>query len=202
MNKANIIFQFKVSLNEINPLIWRRIQVPSRYSFWDLHIAIQDSMGWFDCHLHAFRLRKLHGRKRLEIGIPLDDFDDIEILPGWDEYLADYFLAPGKTAEYEYDFGDCWEHEILFEGILLKEKNTKYPLCLAGERACPPEDCGGTCGYTELLQILKDPKHEEYARMVEWLSGWYGKYNPEKFDKEKIKFDNPKTRWKKAFSGR
>ena len=202
MNKANIIFQFKVSLKEISPLIWRRIQVPSKYSFWDLHVAIQDSMGWFDCHLHVFRFRKPHGRKRIEIGIPLDDFDDIKILPGWDEYLADYFLEPGKTAEYEYDFGDCWEHEILFEGILLKEKNTKYPLCLAGERACPPEDCGGTWGYTDLLKILKDPKHEEYASMVEWLSGWYGKYNPEKFDKEKIKFDNPKTRWKKAFSGR
>ena len=202
MNKPNIIFQFKITLKNINPTIWRRIQVPSKYSFWDLHVAIQDSMGWFDCHLHAFRLKRPHGRKMLEIGIPSDDFDDIKILPDWDENIANYFIEPGKTAEYEYDFGDSWHHEILFEGILLKEKNTKYPVCLAGKRACPPEDCGGVWGYENLLKILRDPKKEEYESMVEWLSGWYGKYDPERFDNKKIKFDNPKTRWNKAFSKR
>ena len=80
----------------------------------------------------------------------------------------------------------------------LKEKNIKYPVCLAGERACPPEDCGGVWGYEKLLAVLQNPKDEEYESMVEWLSGWYGKYDPEKFDKEKIKFDNPKTRWNKC----
>ena len=198
MKKPAIIFQFKITLKDINPSIWRRIQVPSKYSFWDLHVAIQDSMTWFDCHLHAFRMKRPHGRKILEIGIPSDDFDDIECLPGWDEYIADYFIKPGKTAEYEYDFGDSWHHEILFEGLLLKEKNIKYPVCLAGERACPPEDCGGVWGYEKLLAVLQNPKDEEYESMVEWLSGWYGKYDPEKFDKEKIKFDNPKTRWNKC----
>lgn len=200
MNKPNIIFQFKVTLKDIHPSIWRRIQVPSKYSFWDLHVAIQNSMGWLDCHLHAFRLKKTHGRNIVEIGIPTDDFDDIKILQGWNEYIADYFSEPGEIAEYEYDYGDCWCHEVLFEGILLKEKNIKYPLCMAGERACPPEDCGGIGGYENLLQILHDPEHEEYESMVGWLSGWYGKYDPEKFDKENVKFENPKTRWKKAFS--
>jgi len=99
MNKQNIIFQFKVTLKDIRPLIWRRIQVPSKYSFWDFHVAIQDAMGWFDCHLHAFRLKRPRGRKTLEIGIPSDEFDDIKILPGWDEYIADYFFEPGKIAE-------------------------------------------------------------------------------------------------------
>jgi len=200
MNKPNIIFQFKVTLKDIHPSIWRRIQVPSKYSFWDLHVAIQDSMGWLDYHLHAFRLKRTHGRNIVEIGIPTDDFDDIKILQGWNEYIADYFSEPGEIAEYEYDYGDSWCHEVLFEGILLKEKNIKYPLCMAGERACPPEDCGGIGGYGNLLQILHDPEHEEYESMVEWLSGWYGKYDSEKFDKESVKFENPKTRWKKAFS--
>ena len=157
-------------------------------------------MGWLDYHLHAFRLKKTHGRNIVEIGIPTDDFDDIKILQGWNEYIADYFSEPGKIAEYEYDYGDNWCHEVLFEGILLKEKNIKYPLCLAGERACPPEDCGGIGGYENLLQILHDPKHEDYESMVEWLNEWYGKYDSEKFDKEKVKFESPKTRWEKAFS--
>jgi len=156
-------------------------------------------MGWLDYHLHAFRLKKMHARKIVEIGIPTDDFDDIKILQGWNEYIADYFSEPGEIAEYEYDYGDCWCHEVLFEGILLKEKKIKYPLCLAGERACPPEDCGGIGGYENLLQILHNPEHEEYESMVEWLSGWYGKYDSEKFDKESVKFENPKIRWKKAF---
>ena len=181
MNKPNIVFQFKITLKGISPIIWLKIQVPSKYSFWDLHVAIQDSMGWFDCHLHAFRLKRPHGQKMLEIGIPADDFDDIEILPGWDELVANYFIEPGKTAEYEYDFGDSWHHEILFEGILLKEKGLKYPVCIDGQRACPPEDCGGIWGYENLLEILRDPNHEKYESMMEWLSGWYGKYDPEAF---------------------
>jgi len=202
MNKPNIVFQFKITLKGISPIIWRRIQVPSKYSFWDLHVAIQDSMGWFDCHLHAFRLKRPHGQKMLEIGIPTDDFDDIEILPGWDELVANYFIEPGKTAEYEYDFGDSWHHEILLEGVLLKEKGLKYPVCIDGQRACPSEDCGGIWGYENLLEILRDPNHEEYESMMEWLSGWYGKYDPEAFYPKKIKFDNPKKRWTKAFSAR
>lgn len=158
-------------------------------------------MGWFDCHLHAFCLKRPHGKKIIEIGIPTDDFDDIEILPGWDEYIADYFWEPGRTAKYEYDFGDSWHHEILLEGILLKEKGTKYPICIDGQRACPPEDCGGIWGYENLLKVLRNPNHEEYESMTEWLSGWYGKYDPEAFDPKKVKFDNPKKRWMKAFSG-
>nr|MDQ2695392.1 plasmid pRiA4b ORF-3 family protein [Pseudomonadota bacterium] len=77
-----------------------------------------------------------------------------------------------------------------------------YPRCLAGERACPPEDCGGVPGYYQLLEILADPSHDEYAGMVEWLKGHVKKYFPyhaDKFDPRRVKFDNPKTRWKNAF---
>ncbi len=199
MKWQKLIFQFKISLQEITPTIWRRIQVPAKYSFWDLHVAIQDSMGWFDYHLHGFRLKKPHGRKTIEIGIPMDEFDDITILPGWEERISDYFFEPGMTATYEYDFGDSWNHEIVLEGILLKDKTFKYPRCIDGQRACPPEDCGGVWGYENLLEILADPDNDEYESTIEWLSGWYGKYDPEAFDIKKIKFDNPKKRWKKVF---
>jgi len=199
MKWNNLIFQFKITLEEIQPTIWRRIQVPAKYSFWDLHVAIQDSMGWFDCHLHAFRHKRPHAKQIIEIGIPSDEYDDIKIFPSWDEYISDYFSEPGKSSSYLYDFGDSWYHKIVLEGILLKEKEIKYPRCIVGQRACPPEDCGGVPGYENLLMVIRDPNHAEYESMIEWLSGWYGKYDPESFDRKKIKFDNPKKRWKKAF---
>jgi hypothetical protein len=199
MKWKNLVFQFQVALKEINPFIWRRIQVPATYSFWDFHVAIQDSMGWFDCHLHMFRLKKPRGKKLINIGIPMDEFDDIKVLPGWDIPLTNYLVEPGHTVEYEYDFGDGWDHLITFEGILMKEKMVKYPICMEGERACPPEDCGGVPGYERFVNIIMDPSDEEYKAMCEWVSGWYGEYDPERFDPKKVKFDNPKTRWKKAF---
>lgn len=111
-SKPNIILQFRFELIEIEPLIWRRVQVPSKYNFWDLHVAIQDSMGWLDYHLHAFRVRMPHKRKVIEIGIPTEDYDDIPVLPGWEIPVIDYFTEPGKSAPYEYDFGDGWSHNI------------------------------------------------------------------------------------------
>jgi Plasmid pRiA4b ORF-3-like protein len=201
MKISNIIFQFKIALNDIEPPIWRRIQVPYNYSFWDLHVAIQNAMGWFDSHLHVFHLKGKNSRKIVEIGIPSDDdFEDMELLLGWEEPIADHFYLPGETSLYEYDFGDSWVHEILLEAILLKEKKIKYPKCIAGQRACPPEDCGGTSGYNSIVEILKDPKHEEYESIVEWLSDRYGKYNSENFDYKKVKFDNPAKRLEIIFS--
>ena len=83
-----------------------------------------------------------------------------------------------QTSCFEYDFGDGWEHEIRFEGSPKKEPGKKYPLCLEGERACPPEDVGGIYGFYEFLEALVDPKHEQHEEMLEWG----GNYDPEKFD--------------------
>lgn len=157
-NKNHLIYQFKVTLKDIQPSIWRRIQVPDQYSFWDLHVAIQDSMGWLDYHLHVFRIPGLHRGKAVEIGIPDDEIDDDVIIPGWTIPICDYFREPGNTAMYAYDFGDGWLHEVMLEGILIKEKGVKYPRCIAGERACPPEDCGSVPGYYDLLDIIRNPE--------------------------------------------
>ncbi len=194
---AKKVYQLKISLNEIVPAVWRRIVVPEAYSFWDLHVAIQDSMGWLDYHLHAFKIRRKHSRKVIEIGIPDEDgFDEREVLPSWEVTMKDYFREVGTVVEYEYDFGDGWEHEILFEGLLLAEKEKRYPKCMDGERACPPEDCGGVPGYYELLEVLFDPEHEEYENRVMWLGK---KYDPDRFEPKKVKFDNPRKRWIEAF---
>ena len=193
------IYQFKIELEGITPTIWRRIQVPEDYSFWDLHVAIQDAIGWLDYHLHLFLIRRKHSRVATQIGIP-DDYafeGSPEILPGWEIPISDYFHDVGITADYEYDFGDGWRHKVLLEGILLREKGHKYPRCIDGARACPPEDCGGVHGYSRLLEVLADPDDEEHESMLEWLGG---KYDPQKFVPGKVKFDNPKQRWKRAFS--
>jgi hypothetical protein len=81
--------------------------------------------------------------------------------------------------KYTYDLGDNWEHEVLFEGVVELPKKTRLPLCLEGERACPPEDCGGEGGYEHLLYVLGDPTHEEHRDMVEWVGG---RFDPERFD--------------------
>jgi hypothetical protein len=189
-------------LSEIEPTIWRVIQVPSEYTFWDLHVAIQDAMGWLDYHLHAFHVRLPHKKRDTQIGIPDDESFD-HVLPGWQVSMTKYFTEPGKLAIYDYDFGDSWSHRVLLEAILLKEKGAKYPRCIAGEQACPPEDCGGVPGYYELLEVLSNPNHPEYKDYIEWLKGHaknYYPYEPSKFNPDEVEFWDPKKRWRMAFS--
>ncbi len=174
--------------------------MPTNYNFWDLHVAIQDSMGWLDYHLHQFSIKRPHAHKIAEIGIPDDEgLYDIDILPGWEIDISNYFSDIGVSALYLYDFGDGWEHDVLLEGLIIREKGTKYPRCVDGESKCPPEDCGGVYGYFDFLKAVLDPTHEEHERMIEW----YGKeYDPDEFSPHSVRFDNPKRRWKRAFQSR
>ena len=102
----DLVYQFHIKLVGIERTVWRRIQVPAKYSFWDLHVAIQDAMGWLDYHLHAFRVHQKYKRRPLEIGIPLDEYDEEVVIPGWEVSISEYFTVPGQSMEYEYDFGD------------------------------------------------------------------------------------------------
>lgn len=201
MNADNLIYQFRVILERTQPMVWRRILVPGTYSFWDLHVAIQDAMGWQDCHLHLFQLKNPATGELHQIGIPSDDsFDDTEpCLPGWEVAIADYFEGPGDRADYEYDFGDGWQHEVLLEEISDGLSAAQYPICVDGERVCPPEDCGGVHGYKELLSILSDPGHEEYPGTRQWVGT---SYDPAAFDPANVRFDDPKQRWQQAFADR
>jgi len=197
-NKYDRVYQFKITLKNISPPIWRRIQVPATYSFWDLHVAIQDVMSWLDYHLHEFDLTDPSTGVKVTIGIPVDDdFDmDREVIPGWEQKIADYFSMENRVAYYEYDFGDGWEHEIKLEKIFPRDKNIDYPICTAGKRACPPEDVGGIGGYENFLKVISDPNHKEYEEMIEWVGG---AFDPEYFDKDEISFDDPDERWEIAF---
>lgn len=191
----NQVYQFKISLKGIGPPIWREIQIPENYTFWDFHVAIQDAMGWEDYHLHEFELLKPSTGSKVNIAIPDDDFGR-RILAGWTQKIADYFSFENRTANYLYDFGDCWKHQIELQKIIPKKRGIVYPVCINGKRACPPEDSGGIGRYEELLEIIKDSAHEEYKEMMEWLGD---EFDPEYFEAKKVRFDDPDSRRQIAF---
>jgi hypothetical protein len=197
--RYNQIYQFRISLKDIEPKIWRVIQVPETYTFWDLHVAIQDAMGWSDYHLHEFIVKDPITKKKVRIGIPAEEeFFIEETIPGWKVMIADCFSKRNKKADYNYDFGDYWEHLVQFEKILPKEEGQSYPRCIAGERACPPEDCGSTPGYENILEMLKNPDldNEEYQETMKWLGG---SYDPEYFEPNEVFFDDSEERLKMFF---
>ncbi|MEQ9379731.1 MAG: plasmid pRiA4b ORF-3 family protein [Pirellulales bacterium] len=173
--KANLLFQFKITLLDIKPTIWRRIQVHDG-TLGQLHEHIQAAMGWENYHMHQFLIDgERYGQcSDDEFGFDLEMTDEDEVV------LSRLLPKSGQRARwvYEYDFGDNWRHELLFEGYPPHAKNTKYPLCLEGERACPPEDVGGPWGYPEYLEALTDPKHEQHKDLIECR----GPFDPDRFD--------------------
>ncbi len=149
MPRTDVIYQLKITLARVEPAVWRRIEVPD-CTLADLHYYIQAAMGWQNCHLHQF----IVGTERF---IDVESFDgECEDNDECDALLSD--IVPERSRKfrfsYEYDFGDGWTHEIAVEHQGPPEKGVKYPRCLAGERACPPEDCGGPWGYVELLAAV------------------------------------------------
>ena len=193
--KFNHVYQFKITLAGAKPPIWRRIQVPETYTFWDLHVAIQDAMGWGDGHLHEFEMVDPSTGSVVNIGTPVEDFGR-ELLLEHRRKIAKYFSMENRSAEYLYDFGDNWEHEIQLEKILPREKGAVYPICIKGRRACPPEDCGGLWGYADILEALKDPDNEEHEELL----GWVGEdFDPKHFDVAEVSFSDPDKCFKFMF---
>jgi len=146
-------------------------------------------MGWLDYHLHLFRIRRKHAHSITLIGIPDEDRfeDDPEITAGWEVSISDFFYDVGTTFDYEYDFGDSWEHEIIHEGILLKEKGVKYPVCIGGARACPPEDCGKLSLTTNRQNRLAS----SYFKLRRTIRRWRLTLCSEIKEKEQGRFPSP-----------
>ncbi|MCB9925604.1 MAG: plasmid pRiA4b ORF-3 family protein [Planctomycetaceae bacterium] len=174
---TDTLYQFKITLLDAKPLIWRRIQVKD-CTLDKLHEHIQTAMGWTNSHLHQFEIR---GDRYGDPELLDDGFEDFECVDSTKTNLSQILPKTGKrfSFKYEYDFGDGWEHEVLFEGSPPVDPKAKYPLCLEGERACPPEDCGGVWGYGDFLEAISNPKHEEHDNMLEWIGG---RFDPEEFD--------------------
>jgi Plasmid pRiA4b ORF-3-like protein/Helix-turn-helix domain len=197
---AHEVLQFRIDLQEVTPPVWRRIEVPARYTFWDLHVAIQDAMGWTDSHLHVFELIDPVTKRPVQIGIPDEDLVEEQLThPGWQVPIAPYFAVARTRAEYLYDFGDDWHHTVVFEGARPQEARVHYPRCAAGANACPPEDVGGPPGYEEFLTVIADPDHEEHDAMLQWAGG---AFDPGRFSPAGVCFDDPRERWRMAFAER
>ena len=169
------VYRIKVTLRHVAPPVWRRIEVPADIRLGKLHNVLQAVMGWTDSHMHAFRLgMEQYGTLSREFP---DMFKNERTVP------LDQIVAVGKKLIYEYDFGDGWEHEMKIEKVLAAEAGKRYPTCLDGKRACPPDDCGGPWGYARLLEVLRDPKHEEHEEMAEWIGE---DFDPEAFDLDAV----------------
>jgi len=171
------LYQFKISLKNIQPPIWRRILVKD-CSLDKLHEHIQTTMGWTNSHLHQFTIDgMLYGDPDLLCEGWQDETPPVNSL---DTKVSTIIPKDGKQFrfEYEYDFGDGWQHEVLFEGCLCAETESRYPICIEGQRACPPEDVGGIYGYQEYLEAMADPEHEEHESFMKWR----GPFDSEEFD--------------------
>lgn len=184
------VYRMRIDLEDIEPPVWRRILIPAGATFRDLHAAIQAAMGWEDAHLHRFEVRAPNTGQKMFIGRPLEDdgWED-NVLPGWQYGIADFIGPEAPQCRYVYDYGGNWTHRIVVEAALAADPELSYPVCLAGERACPPEDVGGPAGYEDLLRILQDPKNHRYEEILEMI----GDFDPEHFDPSEVVFTFPES---------
>ena len=160
--------RLKITLRGVRPPVWRRLVVPSSVTLAELHSVFQTAMGWTDSHLHSFAIG----------GVLYGDVEDFDGRVGNENRTRLSSVARSVSKfRYEYDFGDGWEHDVLVEQAQ-SDASVLAPFCLAGRRACPPEDCGGPGGYEHLLEVLADPAHEDHAEMAEWA----GLFDPARFD--------------------
>jgi len=170
------VYQLEIRLLDVEPPIWRRVQVPADMSLARLHGVIQTAMGWTDSHLHVFEI----GDARY--GVPDPEYD-LEMRDERRVSLRDLVADTAGEFLYEYDFGDSWWHAIRVEEVLPADPKERYPRCIGGARACPPEDAGGTPGYAELLRALDDPEHPEREEYLLWAGE---DFDPEDFDAEAV----------------
>jgi len=169
--KADTIYQLKITLKGIKPPIWRRVQTKD-CTLAELHEIIQVAMGWQFSHLYEFEVAgEQYGDRQL--------LDDLEVASDRKMKLSQIVRAGHSRFTYVYDMGDNWEHTIQIEKTVATEPKVKYPRCLDGARACPPEDCGGVWGYMDFLQAVQNPRHKEHDEMLEWVGG---SFDPEAFE--------------------
>jgi hypothetical protein len=190
--KNSKLLQIKISLKGSDPLIWRRIQIPSRLTLKKLHEILQIVMGWRNAHLHQFVvLDKRYSEPDFEIG----EYDEEGDEPVGDtsRFKISDIAKKVETFEYQYDFGDGWCHELQIEKILEEDDRVSYPICIGGEQACPPEDCGGLGGYYNFLSELSNPNDPEHDSSLRWVGGYF---DPKAFDPNHI---NREHLWRKRW---
>lgn len=173
------IYQLKVTIKYIRPPVWRRLQISRDITLASLHDVLQTAFGWTDSHLHQFVIGDTY------YGIPTPYTIDWgpSLKNETRARLGDTVGRSRKKFLYGYDFGDSWEHEIIVEKVVAPEASVAYPRCVAGKRACPPEDCGGAWGYAHLLEKIQDAEHPDHEEICDWLGD---EFDAEAFDLEAV----------------
>ena len=172
------VYTMKVSLRDVQPRIWRRIQISEDAKLPSLHRVLQLLFNWEDCHLHQFVVRQ----QIYSVPDPDDESYGRKVLDENNVPLNRVAQRVGDTFEYHYDFGDDWRLEILLESIVLAAPEVSYPRCIAGARNGPPEDSGGPFGYMRYVEALANPDDDEHEHML----AWRGPFDPEAFSVEAI----------------
>jgi hypothetical protein len=156
------VHRVKLTLRGIRPPIWRRIEVASDTTLGDLAPVLEAAMGWLGGHLHMFEI------DGVTYGTPDPDWDSDDLDEN-DYRLGDVLPTVGAKMTWDYDFGDGWQHNVLVEAIEPVAADVLYPRCLAGKRACPPEDCGGPPGYADILEVIADADNPDHADMRDFV---------------------------------
>jgi len=179
----------KVSLIGVKPRIWRRFLLPSGSRFYDLHQAIQIACGWKDYHLFSFSAPGSDIGRLPLAGIPSDQDLDMydRKVPDARRVKLVSALGRGKLAEcvYLYDFGDDWRHKVEVKGEL-ELPEVFHRRLIGGERAFPPEDCGGISGYERMLRVVHEGKADAGENLIETME-WLGKWDPDRCDLDDLR---------------
>jgi hypothetical protein len=186
--KTDAVFQIKVTLKGIHPPIWRRVQTTD-CTLEELHALIQVTMGWEFEHLYRFNVGGVDYAD-------LDMMNDEDVEDACGTLLSEVLPVQNRRPrfQYEYDFGDSWIHQLIVEERFLPEKGVKYPICVAGQRACPPEDCGGPWSYPDFVEEVSNPDHTRHEETLEWVGG---EFDPERFDLEAVNGELRRMRTRK-----
>lgn len=173
------IIRLEARIIGIEPAVTRTLELPRDLNFAQLHEVLQAAFGWTDSHLHQFTLGGLI------VGAPEvieDENYGPRVLEATEIRLRDlsfpYGATPSLEITYDYDFGDNWKHLLILRPTQPVD-GVKYPRCIEGKRGCPPEDVGGTGGYTQFLEAWLDPHHEDHKANRQWAGR---KFEPEGFD--------------------
>jgi Plasmid pRiA4b ORF-3-like protein len=164
MTAKTDIVRLKITLDEVKPVVMRRLTVRVGIRLDHLHKVIQAAMGWTNSHLWEFRAGGTGWGPRDPDGGFGDSPHDASKATLLD-VLTD---VGGKSLKYLYDFGDGWEHTIKAERIFAGVPGLEQPFLLEATGRCPPEDVGGPWGYMELLEAIADPHHERHKELTDW----------------------------------
>jgi Plasmid pRiA4b ORF-3-like protein len=179
MNASDDIAILRIELEDIEPLIWRRVAVRTSVNLKAVHSVIQAAMGWLDCHLWEFTANE----RKYSMIVPNDS--------DWNERTKDAartklsaLLSIGvREIGYVYDMGDNWQHRVIVEKLKAAEPGALYPQFLGGERRCPPEDCGGHPGYYDFLNNIANKPNMKRKAALDWYGG---PYDPDEIDEQQI----------------